>query len=72
MGHCWNEEMVSRYLSQNYVPKMLDAVAGIARPGYLLKTTVEHDDWCGWFDGGACNCDPDIIVEVVDDVEDLL
>lgn len=21
---------------------------------------IQHDDWCAIFDGGLCNCDPDI------------
>jgi len=28
--------------------------------GTASRLDVVHDDWCGIFDGGFCNCDPDI------------
>jgi hypothetical protein len=31
------------------------------KPGVHL-TTVEHDDWCAIYQGGDCNCVPNISV----------
>jgi hypothetical protein len=37
-------------------------VAMSRRPDFKGGTlvTIAHDDWCGWFRGGTCNCVPDI------------
>lgn len=29
-------------------------------PGTFLEIGTFHDDWCGVFKGGRCNCDPDV------------
>ncbi len=29
-------------------------------PGVLTEVVTVHDDWCGIYKGGRCNCDPDV------------
>jgi len=39
------------------------------RPGFIF-TEIRHDDWCGYFKGNDCNCDPEITytrIEVPDE-----
>ncbi len=31
-----------------------------AEPGSIQSIEVAHDDDCGIFNGGLCNCDPDV------------
>ena len=31
-----------------------------ARPGEVIHVEIRHDDWCPIFEGGPCNCDPDV------------
>lgn len=43
----------------NYADKLKRIVA--QRDGDLHGVgSVLHDDWCGIFEGNACDCDPDI------------
>lgn len=35
---------------------------GILDKGSVSHAAVIHDDWCGIFSGGECNCDPDILI----------
>jgi hypothetical protein len=34
--------------------------AGLIQPGKTTVVRVAHDDWCAIYNGGECNCDPDI------------
>lgn len=48
---------------QNY----LIALDWLRRNGKLpgkgaFDTAVNHDDWCGIFDGRACDCEPEIAI----------
>jgi hypothetical protein len=45
--------------NQKYIPAVLKAAtqAGL-QPGGFYTTAVLHDDWCGIYRGGDCNCDP--------------
>jgi len=36
------------------------AVRVVCREADLHMITVYHDDWCGYFKGKRCNCDPEI------------
>jgi len=38
--------------------------AGKFAPGTVSTVTIEHGAGCAIFEGGACNCSPDIIQEV--------
>jgi hypothetical protein len=45
----------------NYFPKLLALWAqGKIPAGRLTDVEVAHDDWCGIYEGGYCNCDPDV------------
>ncbi len=45
----------------NYFPKLERlANTGSFPPGTITNVYVRHDDWCAIFDGGVCNCTPDI------------
>ena len=47
-----------RYLAK--VEVLLRAAAGQARPGQVGNIEVRHGDDCAFFDGGCCDCDPDV------------
>ena len=32
----------------------------LAQRGRVMLATVVHDDWCDFFRGRSCNCDPKI------------
>ena len=43
----------------NYITKMLEILdQGVMSIAEVGKADVFHDDWCGIFKGGRCNCDP--------------
>lgn len=46
----------------NHLPKLRAMLA--AYPGCDLL--VHHDEDCGIFAAGFCNCDPDVVVDQVD------
>lgn len=46
----------------NYVKEMTRLFdAGVIKRGEFLMVDVAHDDWCAIYQGGPCDCDPDII-----------
>jgi len=46
------------YMENNYANEVIRQGLD-AEPG-LYITDVYHDDWCAFFDGGVCNCKPDV------------
>jgi hypothetical protein len=47
----------------NYYRKLLDLYTrGEIPTAGLADIDVAHDDWCGIYTGGYCNCDPEIRV----------
>ena len=47
----------------NHIRKIMALVqkgALRAEPGSIQSIDVAHDDWCKIFDGGLCQCDPDV------------
>lgn len=47
----------------NYRKKVEELVeAGVIPTGYAYvgKLDIYHDDWCGIYSGGYCDCDPTI------------
>lgn len=45
----------------NYLPLLFGTADGTTfPPGTLSVATVAHDDGCGIWAGGVCDCDPDI------------
>lgn len=44
----------------NYLRKVLE-IASAVEPGTGLLLTVLHDDWCGYWTGQRCDCDPEIV-----------
>lgn len=46
----------------NYRRKLLRLYAEGTVPmtGGVRHVSVRHDDWCAYFQGGHCNCDPEI------------
>lgn len=42
------------------IQTMIDRGELPADPRSVLSVTACHDDACGLFSGGFCNCDPDI------------
>lgn len=49
--------------SNNWLKKVSRMVrdAEISK-GEAIRVDIHHDDWCNYFVGGNCNCDPDIIL----------
>ena len=46
--------------SHNYIAKLILYVL-LRSPGNKDRHfKISHDDWCAFFKGRACNCDPDI------------
>lgn len=33
------------------------------KAGTVSKLDIQHDDWCGVFDGAPCNCRPAILID---------
>ncbi len=44
----------------NYMTKVIDLVRQQPAESGDHHVKILHDDWCGFFKGRACNCDPDI------------
>jgi hypothetical protein len=43
----------------NYIRKLISMQqAGLLPASGACELYVHHDDWCGVFSGGRCNCDP--------------
>jgi hypothetical protein len=38
-------------------------IGALPRAVGLHMVTIWHDDWCGIYQGKACNCDPDITLK---------
>lgn len=49
--------------AHNYQVKLQAMVAhGEIPMDEVNNVRIMHDDWCDVFNGGRCNCDPDIVV----------
>jgi hypothetical protein len=55
------DERVPRYVRR---VKYLHAIGAIPRNG-MAHIDVYHDDWCGHFQGRACDCTPEVRVRWV-------
>ena len=44
----------------NYAKKLLRYVEQTTLKSGERHIKVSHDDWCAFFTGGVCNCDPEI------------
>ena len=47
----------------NYVPDVIKLGLRLKHkrhPGEVLHVTISHDDWCSFFQGGLCDCDPEV------------
>jgi hypothetical protein len=49
----------------NYIRKIeqLWRTGALPRSAGYHQLTVDHDNWCGIFDGRHCNCEPDIALK---------
>lgn len=44
-----------------YIPKLIAAFeAGAIPPGSVGEALILHDDWCAIYEGGRCDCNPEI------------
>ena len=51
----------------NYAKKLARAAElGLLKPGEVGLTNVAHDDDCAHWNGGICDCDPEITITVMD------
>ena len=48
------------YRVPNYLGELIKLKDRIP-PGSLISVTVLHDDWCSCFNGGVCDCHPEVI-----------
>jgi hypothetical protein len=47
----------------NYYEKLMKLVAeGKILPAQITEVDVYHDDWCHIYQGGYCDCDPEIVL----------
>lgn len=46
--------------SHNYIAKLMRFVRRTLFGKRDIHVKVSHDDWCAYFKGRACNCDPNI------------
>ena len=47
-----------------YVPLFFEKIETgelVAEPGKVSHFMVAHDDWCDFFSGKSCNCNPEIM-----------
>jgi hypothetical protein len=50
-------------MAHNYQKKINRMLKrGVFEPGGMSDIQILHDSWCGVNRGSECNCDPDIIV----------
>jgi hypothetical protein len=54
-------------MSHNYLKKLWKLHQEGKLDPALCKTDIYHDDWCGIYAGGYCNCDPEIEVRKIDE-----
>ncbi len=46
----------------NYIRLLIDGIeTTTAAPG-VAHLTVQHDDWCPQLNGGACRCNPNMLM----------
>lgn len=43
------------------------AQMGVFQRGEAYDVTWKHDDWCGFWTMGVCNCDPDVVIKPLAD-----
>lgn len=51
----------------NYIKKLTDLDLANRFKGKVCKVEALHDDWCRIYKKGECNCDPEIVVQIMDD-----
>ena len=52
-----------RQKEHNYITKIDKLVQdGVLPEAGLCNIAIFHDDWCSAYQGGLCDCDPDIRV----------
>lgn len=62
----FGKEGLAKFLgdgSHNYQKKFAKMIASgnvKLRAGKVGEIWIAHDDWCKVFNGGVCDCDPDI------------
>jgi len=44
---------------QNYLAKVLRAAKTLPK-GTIAHANITHEAWCSMFEGGSCDCDPDV------------
>jgi hypothetical protein len=47
----------------NYQERLEEDMASnplIGAPGTVTMVNIEHDSWCNHFNGGRCNCNPEM------------
>ncbi len=60
--------MINQQLQHNYQRKLLALAAAGKLPDIRsngIRIHIYHDDGCGYYKGGFCDCDPDIVLEVL-------
>lgn len=53
-----------RFLYGNYKDPTMEETSDL-QPGDVLRVEVYHDDSCALWTGGACNCDPELVTNLV-------
>jgi hypothetical protein len=54
----------------NYYKKLVELYErGLVPPGGLADVAVYHDDWCRTHRGGYCDCDPEVEVQLLPELD---
>lgn len=52
----------------NYLNKLLE-MGLVAPKGQVTHVTVKHDDHCAIWQGGQCDCDPEVVKGKPEEIE---
>lgn len=55
----------------NYFDEMIQLGSEV-QLGQIAKVAIYHDDWCAFFGGGVCNCEPEVKQEWVKSADEVL
>jgi Fe-S-cluster containining protein len=59
------EPMTKKHNYKNKIKELVKEDKISTTPGvYILH--IYHDEWCSFLKGGECNCNPDLIVQPID------
>ena len=61
--------MIKKHNYRKKIEKMVKDDKLDTTPGVYIMH-IFHDDWCNFLKGGKCNCNPDIVQDLIRDKTD--